>query len=1323
MSWKKKVGIALVVILAVLVLLAGAVYFYVQTPAFNRFALNKIVEETQAATGARMRIGRVDIHWRKLGVDFYNVILYGRQGETAPPLLRADHLGVGLKIVSFLKRDVDLAEIILDRPVLNLRVDAKGQTNIPQSNGSKNTANPVDTLFKMAIGHVLVTNGQIDYNDQQTPLIADLSYFRADIKFGFFSRNYTGSVAYSRGRIVAGSFNPIEHSAQLDFAATPSQLDLNPVTISAGKSHITAHAILFDYNNPRVQGTYDAIILTPELATILKEPSIPSGQVAATGSLRYQNQPGRSFLASLYADGRIASPELLVRSGGIATSAKSVRGAFTLENGNLRVPNLDADLFQGHVNANAQISDLTGKAATRINATVRNVSLDRVTDTLPRGSYERVRATGQVNAQAQASWSGTIDNIQAQAHVTIVSPAAKQPSGSVIPLNGVLDVRYDGARSTIAFGQSHLQTGATQLALSGTVSKQSNLSVQANTTDLHELSALITEIGAATAKPSASTQPQPARPLDIHGSARFSGQASGAAKDPHIQGQLLANDVEVEGSRWRTIRANIDAGSSRVAVQNGSLQSLPRGDLEFSASVGLADWSLTPSSPISIHATGSNLSVAALERLGKEHYPVDGTLSANISIDGTKQNPSGRGSIQVTKATAWEEPVNNLSLNFQASGASIQSTLALQIPAGSANANVTFNPASERYDAKLTTSGLKLDQIHEIQAQKLDLAGILNASVQGQGTLKDPQLSGNFQVSQLRFHGQSVSSADATLAVANQHANFTLHSVVAQGDVSARGDVALAGDYNTNAALDVRSVPIGAVLATYIPGAPPDLQGQTEIHATLSGPLKDPERVQAHVEIPTFTLAYQSANLALVEPLRLDYRQGVATIQETEFKGNGTDLKLQGVIPVKGSSTASFNIAANGGVDLSLIQGFTRSIQSSGRVDLNITGSGDFKNPDIKGQVKVENAYFSSESTPLGVEGINGQINVAGRRLDVSQFSGKAGGGTIALTGFMLYGSQSEFNLSLQANSVRLRYPQGLRSILNCNLQLTGSTAASNLTGRVLIDRLSFTQQFDLANFAGQFTSGSSSSSSSPFEQNMRLSVAVQSAQDLNLASSQVSMQGSANLNVTGTLANPVVLGRATLTGGDVFFLGKRYDVQSGTIEFANPVRTQPVLNLNVKTTVEQYDLTLNFTGPVDRLRTTYTSDPPLPPSDIISLLALGTTAEESATSTTPASLGAESVVANGVASQFSGALQKFAGISQLTIDPLAASNTTNPGAQLSIQQRVTGNLLLTFSTDVTSTQATAVQLQYKTTKQTSVTVLRDQYGGYAIDFRVHKTF
>jgi hypothetical protein len=59
----------------------------------------------------------------------------------------------------------------------------------------------------------------------------------------------------------------------------------------------------------------------------------------------------------------------------------------------------------------------------------------------------------------------------------------------------------------------------------------------------------------------------------------------------------------------------------------------------------------------------------------------------------------------------------------------------------------------------------------------------------------------------------------------------------------------------------------------------------------------------------------------------------------------------------------------------------------------------------------------------------------------------------------------------------------------------------------------------------------------------------------------------------------------------------------------------------------------------------------------------------------------------------------------------------------VAIEQRVTGSILLTFSTDVTSTQRQTIQVKYQPKGQWRISVLRDQNGGYGIDIGFHKAF
>jgi hypothetical protein len=160
-------------------------------------------------------------------------------------------------------------------------------------------------------------------------------------------------------------------------------------------------------------------------------------------------------------------------------------------------------------------------------------------------------------------------------------------------------------------------------------------------------------------------------------------------------------------------------------------------------------------------------------------------------------------------------------------------------------------------------------------------------------------------------------------------------------------------------------------------------------------------------------------------------------------------------------------------------------------------------------------------------------------------------------------------------------------------------------------------------------------------------------------------------------------------------------------------------MNVSVATTVKQYDLTLTLRGPLDKLTTSYVSDPPLATADIINLVARGkTTQEADATSQST-----DSMIASQAASQLSSSVQKLAGISSLQIDPLIGGNNSNPSARVAMQQRVTKDLLFSFSTDLSQPGSEIIQGQYQINKRWSVSLSRDEQGGVSVDGRFHTRF
>jgi translocation and assembly module TamB len=236
------------------------------------------------------------------------------------------------------------------------------------------------------------------------------------------------------------------------------------------------------------------------------------------------------------------------------------------------------------------------------------------------------------------------------------------------------------------------------------------------------------------------------------------------------------------------------------------------------------------------------------------------------------------------------------------------------------------------------------------------------------------------------------------------------------------------------------------------------------------------------------------------------------------------------------------------------------------------------------------------------------------------------------------------------------------------------------------------------------------------------LQIGITTPGGLNLSSRTLSVAGNANLQVHGTAAQPVLLGRMNLSNGDLIFSGNRYILQGGTIDFRNPSRTEPVLDMAVNTTIDQYDIQMRFWGPADHLHTNYASDPTLPPADIINLIAFGKTSEASANNPTPSgSLGAQSLVASQVSNQVTNRIEKLAGISQLSIDPVLGDSQQSAGARVAIQQRVTSKFFVTFSTDVTGTQKQIIKMEYRMNGRTSFDAVRDQNGGFSFQTSLRK--
>ena len=1303
---------------ALTLLLVLGLVVLMHSERFHSYLLKTAQQKASEALGSQVQMQNFDFHLSGLSptVDLYGVVVHGATPYADPPLLQAESLHLGVTVTSLLHKSWYVGDVRIEHPIVRIFADNNGRTNLPAPKSQENSSGAQTSVFDLGIRQLLLERGEIYYNNRKSELSADLHDLTLQSSFELLGKIYSGTLSYRNGHLELQNASPIGHNFDGKFVATPEEFRLESAELRTASSRLSVVATVHNYSQPQVHATYEATIDGGEFRRALNDPALPDGIVLSSGVLDYDASSRAPLVASVNAQGEIHSPGVTAANQNAKIQIRNLGARYSLANGNAAVTGIHAQLVGGTLGGTLTMRDLGGATRCHLLASLHGASLAELQSELQSALASSSVVTNQValrgsaDATADATWGTTTQDLLARADATLQANVQPAQGGTATAVNGAIHARYAGKSAQLSFDQSYIKTSQTSVTLNGTISDHAALQARVNSNDLHELET----ITAAFRAPGSES-------LGLYGHATLTATVSGSTRSPQVAGEITADNLKLRGSEWKLLRANFTASPSQIKVDNGEMDSASRGRVIFQLATALQQWSVTKASPFQVQLSASQINVQDLLKAAGSTAPVAGTLSADITADGTQLAPSGHGTVGLTSGRFAGEPIRSVHMQFQATGKQVTANLKMYLPAGSANAAVIYEPASQSYDAQLHAPGIKLDQLETLKAKNLQLQGVLDVNASGKGTLSDPQLQALIELPQLQIRDQAIRGLKLHSNVANHVANFTLDSEALNTHAGGHGTIQLSGEYLADVSLDTQAIPLAPWFALYAPSQAGNLNGQTEIHATLRGPLKDKTRLEAHLLIPQLSLNYKdSIKLAAEAPIRVDYVNGVLNLQRSTIRGTGTEITFQTNVPVAKDAPAS--LLVRGSVDLRLAQLVSPDITSGGELRFDIDSDGRRADPDVQGKIQVVNASFATVGAPLGLSGGNGALTLTRNRLDVTQFQGSVGGGVVTGSGGVVYRPQLQFDLALAAKGVRVLYDQSVRTTLNSNLALTGSFEDALMTGQVAIDQLSFTSDFDISDLMSQFGGDATPPPTQGFAQNVNLDVGIQTPGGLNLTSRTLSLAGSANLHLRGTAAQPVLLGRLNLSDGDLIFSGNRYKLQGGTIDFTNTTRTQPVLDMSVNTTISQYDIQMRFWGPADHLHTNYASDPALPPADIINLIAFGKTSEAAAANPTPpGALGAESLVASQVSSQITNRVEKLAGVSQLSIDPQLGSSQQNPGARVAIQQRVTSKIFVTFSTDVTSTESQVVQLEYQVNRKTSFSAVRDQNGGFSFQTTFRK--
>jgi len=1333
-----------------LVVMGGILAWYASTPSFENRVRRALIAELQKSTGGRVELQKFS--WRMTHLEFEadNLTIHGLEGPGQVPYAHIDRLFVRLQILSFFRAKIGMNYLEGDHPVIHLIVYPDGSTNQPKPRHAS-TGSATDQVFNLAVARTVVSDGVAILNEQQIPFNLAVNNLAAQVNYVPLRDHYVGTLHAEDVVTQRGADTPI-HS-QLDASLEMGRNSANLVSLilqsgPQGKSQKTvlrANGTLDDFAHPRWQFAMKGAIDALEVRALTGTPGLDAGtaQLEANG-----HGAGSQFVV----DGNARISGGAYRTGTVNANNVTADAVAHVTQDLIAVTDIHARLATGGVVTGAmRIVNWQAPAVAQpgqpeagaeqgmIRTQLAGFTLDSLLDTVAPRRFRRLGFDTSAAGTASVDWKGSVDNLTGTVKVNLAPPHA--PSPNEVPVTGVVDADYVNRSGSVVVRTLDIHTPASEIQISGSLgvypmTRKSQLNASLVTRNVAEFNPALAAFGIA-----APGQPTPI-PAQIHGVAQFHGTVTGSLDSPDFQGHLQATDFNLvplgptpsatqaaSNIHFDSLTTDADYSAGSLSVSVGTLVQ-GKTTIQFSGAVrGHASEPkelFANSSTIHASVRVSQADIQQWMALTGKTYPVSGTLNLHAQTDGTIGDLDGTGQLSLTGGEIYGEPYRSLTSDVQFRGRDVNAThLMFALDGGRITGSGGYNFTAKTAQVDLEGRGFELAHIRALKNEQYPILGAVDFEARGSGTLDAPSLEASLHVRNLQVAREFTGSLDADAHTQGRALQLRMTSHLNTSNLELTGETQLTGNYQTQASLKIAGFNIDPLLRTFSVSG---IRGSSSIAGTVtvSGPLRKPKQLNGDVRLSQLAVTLEDVPIHSDGPVHATLRDGTFAMEPLRIVGPDTDLRTEGSIGVF-ANPRPIHGAAKGSINMALAQTLDTDIISSGHVDFTMNAEGTVQNPDLTGNVKFTNVNVALEDYVNGLSRMNGELVFDQDRLDFKDVTAYSGGGLIKVGGFVTYHRGLYADLTADAKNVRIRYPEGVTSTASAQLRLQGNQTSSLVSGRVMLTGFAINPDVDFASIANSSGVSLPPNPNSPTNK-VRLDIRIASAPSLNFQNSFARLAGNVELAIRGTLAQPTVLGRVTITEGTATFNGEKFELQHGEIYFSNPVRIQPVLDLTATTTVESYTITIALQGATTKLNPTFRSEPPLSEQDIFSLLAMGRTQEEQQIySTEQQQAGvnstADSLLGGALNATISNRIQKLFGGGSVRIDPTFVSGVGNATARITVEEPISKNATLTYATNVNSTAEQLIQGEWRVTQDFSVVAVRDESGVFSLIFRLHRRY
>ncbi len=334
---------------------------------------------------------------------------------------------------------------------------------------------------------------------------------------------------------------------------------------------------------------------------------------------------------------------------------------------------------------------------------------------------------------------------------------------------------------------------------------------------------------------------------------------------------------------------------------------------------------------------------------------------------------------------------------------------------------------------------------------------------------------------------------------------------------------------------------------------------------------------------------------------------------DASIAAGSSRVSLTGRAPL--AAGGAMDLRASGMLDLAVLDPVlaANGRRVRGRVTLDTTIAGTTAAPNVTGTAQLAGGEVQDYAAGLHLTDVTARVQASGPVLRITQFTAKAGDGTISVSGTI--GVQEPglpIDLTLTAKNARPLASDLISAVLDADLTVRGQALTQlAVGGTVHVQRADIRVPerlpSSIAVLPVQQPGARPAAEPAAPPVVVTLNLTLDAPQQVFIRGRGLDVEFGGSMKVAGTLAQPITQGALHLRRGTLSLAGHALDFSEGEISFNGGSITDPAIHLVATSSSGNVTATLTISGTAHNPKIALTSVPELPQDEVLAQLLFGT--------------------------------------------------------------------------------------------------------------------